>query len=190
MKKETWLFIGVALIVGILVGVMVTSQSSRKSSTMSGSPPGGAPAVNPQQQIGMLEQVVAKDPANRNAWVQLGHSYFDSNQPVKAVEAYSKALELDSTAPDTPDILTDQGVMFRQLGWYDRAIANFEKAQKLNPSHLQSLYNIGVVYRYDLQDLASARTAWERYLAINPAGPGTDQIRAELQAMKFQPGSK
>jgi hypothetical protein len=43
-----------------------------------------------------------------------------------------------------------------------------------------------VVYRYDLQDLTNARTAWERFLVINPTGPGTDQIRAEIEAMKSQ----
>lgn len=184
MKKETWLFIGVALIVGILVGVMVTSKPGRQSGAGSSSAPVSAPPVNFQQQIGMLEQAVAKDPSARNGWVQLGHLYFDSEQPVKAIEAYSKALELDADAPDTPDILTDQGVMFRKLGWYDRAIANFEQANKLNPAHPQSLYNLGVVYRYDLQDLTNARTAWERFLVINPTGPGTDQIRAEIEAMK------
>lgn len=186
MKKEVWFFAGVALIVGILVGVLVASRVQSPSSTAGSSAPPSAPvpAVNYQQQISMLEGIVAKDPGNRNAWVQLGHNYFDSQQPMKAVEAYGKALELDG---NDPDVLTDQGVMFRQLGWYDRAIENFNRASQIAPDHAQSLFNLGIVYRYDLKDLEKARKAWERYLAISPSGPGADKIRSELEFLKAHP---
>jgi cytochrome c-type biogenesis protein CcmH/NrfG len=183
MKKETWLFVGVTLVVGILAGVLITNRV--KSPTPSGpssAPPSAAlPAVNSQQQISMLEGIVAKDPDNRNAWVQLGHNYFDSHQPMKAVEAYGKALALDG---NDPDVLTDQGVMFRELGWYDRAVENFTKANRIQPTHAQSLYNLGVVYLYDLKDPVKASAAWEKYLAIDPSGPGADKIRAELEFLK------
>jgi Tfp pilus assembly protein PilF len=178
MKKETLLFVGVALIIGVLIGILVSkggkSPGPAKSTTSS------APAVNVQQDIQLMEKLVANDPGNRGAWVQLGHAYFDSNQPVKAIEAYNKALEID---PNDPDVLTDQGVMFRRLGWFDRAEENFLKANELNPGHAQSLYNLGVVYRYDLQDFSRAREIWTRYLQINPSGPGSDNIRRELQAL-------
>ncbi|NIQ93302.1 MAG: tetratricopeptide repeat protein, partial [Desulfuromonadales bacterium] len=96
------------------------------------------------------------------------HNYFDSNQYVQAVEAYDKALELDG---NDPNVLTDQGVMFRKLGWYDRAVQNFRKANQLNSLHTQSLYNLGIVYRYDLNDFEKAIEAWEKFLSIAPPGP-------------------
>jgi tetratricopeptide (TPR) repeat protein len=100
------------------------------------------------------------------------------------VEAYDRALELD---PSDPNVLTDQGVMFRRLGWFDRAVENFTKASEIDPSHRQSLYNLGIVYRYDLQDFEKAGEAWEKFLALNPSGPGSDQVRAELEALKGHP---
>lgn len=184
MKKETVLLAVIALIVGLLVGLIVSKGGSRKAAVSGGSPQGQVPAAVDQQQTALLEGLVARDPKNRNAWVQLGNSYFDSDQAVKAVEAYGKALELD---PNDPAVLTDQGVMFRRLGWYDRAVDNFRKAQEIDPSHLQSLFNLGVVYRYDLQDPAKAREAWTRYLQINPSGPGSDQIRAEMEKLNSAP---
>lgn len=184
MKKETVLLVVVALIVGLLVGIIFTKSGSRRGAAPGGAPAAQAPPAVDYQQIAMLEGVVARDPKNRSAWVQLGNSYFDSDQPVKSIEAYGKALELD---PNDPNVLTDQGVMFRKLGWYDRAIENFRKAQSVDPSHIQSLFNLGVVYRYDLQDFAKAREAWTRYLQLNPSGPGSDQIRAELQALQSAP---
>ena len=186
MRKETWLFVGVALIIGILAGALIVSKMKKPGAGEGGSAAPGAalPAVNAQQQIDMLQGIVAKDPSNRNAWVQLGNQYFDSRQPMKAVEAYGKALALNG---NDPDVLTDQGVMFRQLGWYDRAVDNFIKANRIDPTHAQSLYNLGIVYLYDLKDVAKARQAWEKFLTIMPSGPGADQVRAQLEGLKAHP---
>jgi len=185
VKKENLLFIGVALVVGLLVGIIVGNKGGSSSSGQASAPPSSvAPVANYEQNIKMLKGVVEKEPENRNAWVQLGHNYFDSNQYVEAVEAYDKALALDG---NDPDILTDQGVMFRKLGWYDRAVQNFEKAFKINSLHTQSVYNLGIVYRYDLNDFAKATEAWEKFLAIAPPGPSVDQVRTEVEFMKTHP---
>lgn len=185
-NKETLILMGVALVIGILVGVIGSNLGGRKSApvTRNAPSPAAAPMVNQDKNIAMLEAVVAKDPANRNGWVQLGNSYFDTKQPMKAIEAYGKALELEG---NDPNVLTDQGVMFRQLGWYDRAIANFEKASTLDKNHAQSYYNLGIIYRYDLQDFAKALTAWQKFLDLNPNGPGADQVRKELEFLKSHP---
>ncbi|NOY13298.1 MAG: tetratricopeptide repeat protein [Deltaproteobacteria bacterium] len=184
MKKETILLVVISLLVGGLAVVIFTNM--RNKSTSPAGPavaPAAAPSVNYQQQISMLEEIVTKEPANRNAWVQLGHNYFDSDQPMKAIEAYDKALALNG---NDPNILTDQGVMYRRLGWFDKAINNFEQAHKLNPNHRQSLYNLGIVYRYDLQDFPKAIEAWEKFLALNPGGPGAAKVRSELEFLKQQ----
>lgn len=184
-NKETIVMMGVALVIGILLGVGGTMWLQKGAAPSRQAPPQGSapapPAVNFQEDIRILEGVVAKDPNNRNAWVQLGHKYFDSQQPMKAVDAYDKALAMDS---NDPNVLTDQGVMFRQLGWYDKAIENFKKANELNPKHIQSLFNLGIVYRYDLQDLPNAIESWEKYLKLNPGGQGAAQVQRELEALK------
>jgi len=184
MKKEQIVYIVITLVVGVLVGVIFTNARKNVSSDSVAPSQVAAPATNYQQQITMLEGLVAKDPGNRNAWVQLGNNYFDSEQPMKAVEAYGKALELNG---NDPDVLTDQGVMYRRLGWFDKAVKNFEMAFSIAPNHIQSLFNLGIVYRYDLQDSSKASEVWERYLMINPTGPGADQVRAELNAIKNSP---
>lgn len=182
MKKESIFLVVVTLIVGVLVGVIISKTGSKSTSAPAQGGGGGQPAaaINFQQNIKMLKDLVASDPQNRNAWVQLGHNYFDSNQPMEAIEAYNKALEIN---PNDPDVLTDQGVMFRSLGWFDKAVENFKKANQLNPNHAQSLFNLGVVYRHDLQDLIKARQAWETYMQRFPGTPGAQQIQQELQSM-------
>lgn len=188
MKKESIVYIVLALVAGALLGVIVFNAKKNVSSNNAVSTQAEAPAPGPganfQQQISMLKGIVAKDPGNRNAWVQLGNDYFDSNQPMNAVEAYDKALKLNG---NDPNVLTDQGVMYRRLGWFDKAVGNFEMASKIDPNHRQSLYNLGLVYRDDLHDVPKAIAAWERFLAINPDGPGAAQVRAELDALKNSP---
>ncbi|MFK5925847.1 MAG: tetratricopeptide repeat protein [Desulfuromusa sp.] len=186
MKKETLLFVIIALAAGILIGVIMTnSKKDLPSSVPATNPvPLSAPVVNQQQQTTILEEIVAREPDNRNAWITLGHNYFDSDQPMKAIEAYAKALELNG---DDPDILTDQGVMYRRVGWFDKAISNFEKANRIDSNHQQSLYNLGIVYRYDLQDFPKTIKVWEQLLAIDPGSPGASQIRSELEFLKKHP---
>ncbi len=184
MKKETVLLTVIVLIVGVLVGIIYSNwrkDSASTSSTLQSPPPA---VVNYDQKITTLEGIVAKEPENRNAWVQLGHNFFDSDQPMKAIDAYQKALDLND---QDPNILTDQGVMFRRVGWYDKAINNFTKASAINPSHQQSLYNLGIVYRYDLKDFKKALLAWEKLLDLNPSAPGADQLRQEISFLKNHP---
>lgn len=188
MKNDTVLVGIVALVAGLIIGWMAGQKSSGPAPTAvsQGSAPvaGSVPTANIQQKINELKSIVANDPKNRQAWVALGNEYFDADQPMESVEAYQKALELNDK---DPNVLTDQGVMFRRLGWFDRAIDNFSRANQVDPSHATSLYNLGITYRYDLQDFAKAQEAWGKFLAVNPSGPGSDRVRQELEFLKTHP---
>lgn len=185
MKKETLLIAVVTLVAGFIIGLLAGQRMSDKTARVTtGAPAAPAPIVNLQQKLAELKSIVAADPANFKAWVALGNEYFDSNQFMDAIEAYDKALEIQ---PNSPDVLTDQGVMFRRLGWFDRAIENFSRANELAPNHATSLYNLGIVYRYDLQDLEKAQEIWTRFLEISPTGPGSDRVRQDLEFLRTHP---
>ena len=153
---------------------------------MPGGMPGGAqpaapPSAEMQARINQIEGVVLADPKNHDAWVALGNDYFDTHQAQKAVVAYDRALALQ---PDDPNILTDQGVMYRNLGQPEKALANFQKANKLQPKHLPSLINIGVVYANDLGKPAEAAKAWTKVVATDPASEQATQARQMLADLK------
>lgn len=185
MTKENVFFGAAGLIIGLLLGILVGGKVT-----------GGSPSPAPQavQQSGVAtadpaqlsvriteaEKIVAKDPKNLQAWITLGNDYFDANNPQKSVQAYEKALELD---PNNPNVLTDQGIMFRALGFFDRALANFEKANKINPTHLQSLYNQAIVYAIDLKQPGKARPILE--VLVQKAGNSEmgNQARQMLQQL-------
>jgi cytochrome c-type biogenesis protein CcmH/NrfG len=141
-------------------------------------PTASGPARPPQQQqtqpdlssqqarnILALEQEVAVNPTNVEAWTQLGNVYFDTGNFAKAINAYTKSLEL---SPGNPNVLTDLGVMYRRNGQPEKALASFEKAMTVAPNHEQSRFNKGIVLRYDMNDREGAIKAWEELLKINP----------------------
>ena len=130
MKKGTITLIVIAFVAGLMVSVMFSNVNKSQTEGQQAINQQPAPSVDLQQQINTLEEILAKDPNNRQAWVQLGHSYFDIQNPMKAIETYDKALAIDG---NDPDVLTDQAIMFRQLGWYEKAIETFQQANKLNP---------------------------------------------------------
>ncbi len=197
MNRSLVIGLAVGLLVGIFIGYQAGSASSPPPgmNAMGGLPPGMpgqmppgaqmppplAPGDNFQARISAMTAVVAQDPKNREAWVQLGNDYFDTRQPQKAIDAYAKALEL---VPNDANVLTDQGVMYRELHQYDRAVANFSKANQVDPRHVQSLYNLGVVYFNDLKQPKKAIDAWNKVIQTAPQSDQAAQARTALEEAK------
>ena len=183
MNKDSILIAVVALVVGLLGGYLIFSISNAGKAQQSGTaiPAGAGSPTDYTERIAQAEKVVAQDPKNLNAWISLGNDYFDTEQSQKSINAYNKALEIE---PNNPNILTDQGVMFRKIGWYDKALANFEKANKIDPNHLQSLYNAGIVYAVDLKQPDKAVPYWNKYLSLDSNSPTAIQIKGLME----QPG--
>ena len=157
-----WAFI---FICGFITGVGVTvykMQPLTENSTNVANTP--APGVD-HQVLHDLEEQIKKDPTNFEMHVQLGHMYFDSNQPQKAIEAYEKALELH---PGDANLWTDLGVMYRRTEQPKKAIESFDKAIALDPKHEPSRFNKGIVLLYDLKDQANAISSFEELLVLNP----------------------
>lgn len=180
MNKESTLIAVVALIVGLLGGYLVfsISNSGKIQQPNTAIPAGAGSPTDYTQRIAQAEKVVAQDPKNLNAWISLGNDYFDTEQSQKSINAYTKALEIE---PNNPNVLTDQGVMFRKVGWYDKALINFEKANKIDPNHLQSLFNAGIVYVVDLKQPEKAVPYWKKYLTLDSNSPTAMQIKSMME---------
>lgn len=188
MKKESAVIVIMAIVIVFLGGFLILKLSGKKDEP---SPAGVVPAgsgspVDYQQRIAELEKVVASDPGNLQAWTMLANDYYDTDQALKAIDAYKKALDI---APNSPNLLTDQGVMYKRVGKFDKALANFEMAQKIDPKHLQSLYNMGIVYSEDLKQPDKAMKVWNHYLELDSTSPGAQQVK-RLMAQQTITGQK
>jgi cytochrome c-type biogenesis protein CcmH/NrfG len=196
LNRYTIIGLAIGLLVGIFIGYQAgsSSPSGRAPVTAAPAPPPGMPggmqpppqaADSLQARITALQQVVARDPKNVQAWIQLGNDYFDMRQPQKAIESYGRALELH---PNDANVLTDQGVMYRDVGQFDKALANFEKANKADPKHVQSLFNMGVVYFQDLRQPKKAIEAWTKVIQIAPQSEQAAQARGAIDEAKRSGG--
>jgi hypothetical protein len=140
-----------------------------------------APTAEVMARTSRLEATLQADPKNHDAWVALGNEYFDSHQAQKSVDAYGKALAL---APADPNVLCDQGVMYRDLGQFDKALVNFQKANRLDPNHTQSLFNMGLLYAQNLHRPEEAAKALDKVIAAAPASEQAAQARKLLANLK------
>jgi cytochrome c-type biogenesis protein CcmH/NrfG len=189
VKKETMFWVAtITLVVGFLIGVVLTVYKSRSGLPVQSSPQGSqsAPPSNSDQgssvemaaRIIELEKQTAQNPQSAEAWIQLGHLYFDTDNYEKAIGAYQNSLALK---PDNANVLTDMGVMYRRSGMPAEAIKAFSKAIAVDPRHEVSRFNKGIVLMHDLKDREGALKAWEGLLEINPLamapnGQSVDQL--------------
>jgi cytochrome c-type biogenesis protein CcmH/NrfG len=194
-KQTLWLVTLLALAVGFFGGVMFAIFKSdnaagpgQPQAQIPQSQAAQSPAVDPGRlsMIAALEKEAQENPANEKTWIELGNSYFDTNQYEKAIQAYRKALEIN---PNNADVWTDLGVMYRRNGNPQEAINSFDKAIEVDPKHEVSRMNKGIVLLHDLNDLEGAIKAWEELLKINPVAmsPTGQSIDQMVQQMKKQP---
>ena len=131
-----------------------------------------------QSRIENAQRKAAEQPDNYIAWVELGNAWYDQNSPEHAIKAYDRALELN---PKQPDALNDQGAMYSELGDFKRALSNFEKALDIAPDNLESLYNIGYIYAFELEQPDRALEIWKRYLTLDDKSVTAEQVRLFIQ---------
>ena len=164
-KQTLYLSVLIVFIAGFICGVVFTVMKSDTAMVAQSPSPQQNQSQQEAQAILNLEAEVTANPDNYNAWTQLGHLYFDSNQVTKAVGAYEKSLELHS---GNANIWTDLGVMYRRSGAPEKAIEAFEKAMSMDSSHAPSRFNRGIVLHFDLGRTDEAIESWQSVLAIDP----------------------
>ncbi|MDD5757851.1 MAG: tetratricopeptide repeat protein [Desulfobulbaceae bacterium] len=178
----------VALAVGFIGGVIYSSM--QQSSPLNGmvqnqqATGGGPPAMQEgqgQQTTGLtpqqastilsLEQRVASNPNDADAWVQLGNTYFDTNNFSKSIAAYNHYLTLQ---PNNANVLTDLGIMYRNNGEPSEAIASFDRAIAVDPKHVQAPFNKGIVLMNDMHDHQAAIDVWQKLVDENPGATASN----------------
>jgi predicted Zn-dependent protease len=119
----------------VLVVTVLPGTTPAQSSTSTGSTGGSQ-----QQTISNLEAIVRVDPKNVGALIQLGNTYYDTQQWGLAVERYTQALELD---PQNTNVIVDLGTSYFSLNMMSQAESYFRKALEIDPTKPQAHLNLG-----------------------------------------------
>ncbi|MFW6163063.1 MAG: tetratricopeptide repeat protein [Planctomycetota bacterium] len=117
---------------------------------------------------------VQQHPDDLQAALSLGHLYYDTDRPHRAVPLYRAVLEHH----DDPAVRTDLGTCYKRMGLLDKARAEYERVLADHPKHLQATYNLAVVSEL-AGELPRAADLWER--AADLAPPGSAIARAARQ---------
>lgn len=152
-------------------------SSPAPAASMPGGPLGG------DAQVAAYRNILATDPKNATAAIQLGNLLYDAGRYAEAVNAYRQAMVLQ---PSNINVSTDLGTALFYSGHPDEALAQYETSLKIDPAHSQTLFNIGVVRLDGKKDPAGAIEAWERLLKTNPTSDDAAKARTRIEEARRQ----
>jgi tetratricopeptide (TPR) repeat protein len=141
---------------------------------------GGAPMV---AEVNRLKRELEERPDDLAVLVRLAHLYDDAAMFPEAIALYERAVAVDGS---DPDLLTDLGSSYRNVGEFDRALDLFARASATDPNHWQSLHNTVIVAITDVGRLDVALDAMRRLERIDPLPPDLrpDRLAQLRQALE------
>jgi tetratricopeptide (TPR) repeat protein len=101
--------------------------------------------TDPQRYLRVINSWIEANPRNAHAFWQRHLGWMKTNQPRRALEDLDRAIELD---PE-PVAFRSRGEVHRQLGEYEKALADFRCGEALDPKQWQN-DAFGVYYQADV----------------------------------------
>ena len=168
------------VIVGYMLGVSRTGAGSLPvAAAQSAAAP--APALANEQELQGWRNILATDPKNLRANVELANRLYDAGRYAEALPYYQQAVAID---PKNVSVSTDFATALYYAGKPDDALTQFDKSLTIDPKHGQTLFNIGIVKRDARNDPKGAIAAWERLLASVPDYPDAAKVRTMIAELK------
>lgn len=143
-----------------------------------------------QQSISMGRNATTISPMTVSNWQNLASIYrsligFGQNAESFSLLATQQAVALDSANPQEYIAL---GGLYYQLGQYDYAIQQFQRAIDLKPDFANAYYNLGHAYEQK-GDLKSAVAQYQNVESLVQNDPKSlKQIKSEIDAMQAKIG--
>jgi cytochrome c-type biogenesis protein CcmH/NrfG len=169
------------VIVGYMLGVSRTGAGSLPVAAAQSAAATPAPALANEQELQGWRNILATDPKNLRANVELANRLYDAGRYAEALPYYQQAVAID---PKNVSVSTDFATALYYAGKPDDALAQFDKSLTIDPKHGQTLFNIGIVKRDARNDPKGAIAAWERLLASVPDYPDAAKVRTMIAELK------
>ncbi|MGD2218537.1 MAG: hypothetical protein PVJ64_17395, partial [Gemmatimonadales bacterium] len=187
-----WTAAGIAFVALAYLVLSTALRPRAGDDSITGSIPGqgmGVPANAPVGQVDMerlrsLEDIVAADPQNLEALVELGHTYLLLQRYEELNFVTQQALAID---PNEPEALTHLGMLLFSMGHPEGVIPTFDDALAVDPDFAEALQFKGMV-SFMRGDYATAVEAWEHYVEVVPPDQGSPRIQAMLEAARANLG--
>ena len=149
-------------------------------------PLGQPPGVSPFALAAAAEPPDVAQLAPAEAARTLGNWNYDRQNWTHAIEHYQTAIVQGA---DTPDVRTDLGNCFRFLGQPQKALEQYELAQKQNPQHENSLFNQISLFADLLHDKERALAVGQEFMtrfAPSPRAATAQKLIEKLQSAQTE----
>ncbi|MGC8883112.1 MAG: tetratricopeptide repeat protein [Bryobacteraceae bacterium] len=134
--------------------------------------------------VSMWENSTRVNPRNGRAWFHLAFAYYEQGRCVESVRAYERAAQ--ERRPDY-ELLVDWALALQCAGQLDEAIAQLERAKKLERhSHAWVVEGRILAQKGDLE---GALKALNEALHINPADPNAYSYRGNVHMLRRDPAA-
>ena len=169
------------VIVGYMLGVSRTGAGSLPMAAVQAAASAPAPALANEQELQGWRNILASDPKNLRANVELANRLYDAGRYAEAIPYYQQAFTVD---PKNVNVSTDLATALYYAGRADEALAQFDRSLAIDPKHGQTLFNLGIVKRDARNDPSGAIAAWERLLVSVPDYPDAAKVRTMIAELK------
>ncbi|MFW5730104.1 MAG: tetratricopeptide repeat protein [Desulfonatronovibrionaceae bacterium] len=144
---------------------------------------GSGPSQQEQAMMSQLTELmteVERNPDNVQALTELAHIFMLMEAWERSLNFWERVLALE---PEDPMALNQAGFCLFQLERHEEAVTYFEKLLDIDPENYHSHFNLGIIFKYYLNDQDRAEKHFQAVLDISPDDPAfLDRVRQELQA--------
>jgi tetratricopeptide (TPR) repeat protein len=143
--------------------------------------PGAAPAMPDTTKLDELQRRLQQSPQDPDLILAVANESFDiASKAGKAPFVWQMArdhyLQYIALRQPNPDVLSDLGVTYRELGQFDDALKTFQEAERMAPEHWQSKYNQVIVLAFDMKQYDKAQSILNDLQKLLPDNPDIRQL--------------
>jgi tetratricopeptide (TPR) repeat protein len=188
MKSDAIAFgiagIAFGLIAGWIIGTQQATVRTPVAAPVAAAPAaeaGPRAAILDETQVNALKAVADRETTNPKPRVELANLYFDAQKFDEAITWYEAALALN---PNDVDVSTDLGVSYYYTNNPDKALEQLDRSLKIDPRHVKTLLNVGIVRAFAKQDLEGASKAWQQVIQLAPDSPEGQAAKRALDTFQ------
>jgi cytochrome c-type biogenesis protein CcmH/NrfG len=156
----------------------VAAAASSQPQAAGNEPP--APQLD-EQRVAVLERDAKARPTDFAVRVELANLYYDARRFDRAVPWYEEAHRLN---PKDVNVSTDLAVGYYLLDQPDKALVQIQKSLAVDPGHLKTLLNQGIIRAFGKQDLAGAQESWEKVVKLAPTSAEAARAQQGLDGLR------
>jgi cytochrome c-type biogenesis protein CcmH/NrfG len=170
---------GLGLVLAAVLLFLVGALHPRGANgTVTGDVPTTAPLSSAIQ---VAERNVVAHPRSVDARLALGNAYLDAGKNGPADRSYRAAMHL---APSRPEAPTLDAMALGAEGKTGRALLQLGAVERSHPTYARAWLLDGLLSSKSRSTYPRARTAWSRFLRLEPRNPLSRSVRTWLKTLK------